>query len=86
MNPHNVAELAGEEKQASLTAQRDEFSKNWTVENGELVNDGHGPYATTEEEFGDIEFLIEYKTVAKADSGIYLRHATGADLGRKSGI
>src|SRR5690606_6760452 len=41
--------------------------------NGELVNDGRGPYATTEEEFGDIEFLIEYKTVPKADSGIYLR-------------
>lgn len=37
------------------------------------MNDGHGPYATTDEEFGDIEFLIEYKTVAKADSGIYLR-------------
>jgi hypothetical protein len=33
----------------------------------------HGPYATTDEEFGDIEFLIEYKTVPKADSGIYLR-------------
>ena len=73
LNPHNVGKLAGEEKQASLTAQRAEFPKNWTVENGELVNDGHGPYATTEEEFGDIEFLIEYKTVAKADSGIYLR-------------
>jgi hypothetical protein len=47
--------------------------KNWYVESGELVNDGNGPYATTEEEFGDIEFLIDYKTVAKADSGIYLR-------------
>ena len=37
------------------------------------MNDGNGPYATTDEEFGDIEFLIEYKTVPKADSGIYLR-------------
>jgi hypothetical protein len=33
----------------------------------------HGPYATTEAEFGDIELLLEYKTVPKADSGIYLR-------------
>ena len=40
------------------------------VEKGELVNDGHGPYATTDEEFGDIELLMEYKTVPKADSGI----------------
>jgi hypothetical protein len=37
------------------------------------VNDGRGPYATTQGEFGDIELCIEYKTVAKADSGIYLR-------------
>lgn len=73
LNPHNVAKLAGEERETNLKAQRAEFPKNWTVENGELVNDGHGPYATTVEEFGDIEFQIEYKTVAKADSGIYLR-------------
>ncbi len=38
-----------------------------------MINSGTGPYATTDEEFGDIELLIEYKTVAKADSGIYLR-------------
>ena len=37
------------------------------------MNDGNGPYATTEREYGDIELLVEYRTVAKADSGIYLR-------------
>jgi len=73
LNPHSAASLSGEAKDANLKAQREEFPKNWTVENGELVNDGHGPYATTDEEFGDIEFLIDYKTVAHADSGIYLR-------------
>lgn len=73
LNPHSVARLEGEKKEASLAKQREEFPTNWTVENGELVNDGHGPYATTDEEFGDIELLLEYKTVAKADSGIYLR-------------
>jgi len=46
---------------------------HWTVENGELVNDGHGVYLTTNKEYGDIELLIDYKTVASADSGIYLR-------------
>ena len=65
--------LTGDEKKANLAQQRADFPKHWTVENGELVNDGHGPYATTDEEFGDIELLIEYKTVPKADSGIYLR-------------
>lgn len=73
LNPHNVVKLTGEEKKANLAQQRADFPNHWTVENGELVNDGHGPYATTDEDFGDMEFLIEYKTVPKADSGIYLR-------------
>lgn len=73
LNPHSVVKLEGEKREANLAKQREEFPKFWSVENGELVNDGNGPYATTDEEFGDIEFLIDYKTVAKADSGIYLR-------------
>lgn len=73
LNPHSVAKLTGEKKDAALQKMREEFAEHWTVENGELVNSGTGPYATTQEEFGDIELLIEYKTVAKADSGIYLR-------------
>lgn len=73
LNPHNVPKQPGAEKDANLAKQRAEFPNHWTVENGELVNDGNGPYATTEQEFGDFELLIEYKTVAKADSGIYLR-------------
>lgn len=73
LNPHTVEKLQGEKKDASLKKQREEFPQHWRVENGELVNAGTGPYATTEQEFGDIELLIEYKTVAHADSGIYLR-------------
>lgn len=46
---------------------------HWSVENGELVNDGQGAYATTEKDYGDFELLVEYKTVPRADSGIYLR-------------
>lgn len=72
-NPHSSAKLSGDELEANLKQQRAEFASHWRVEDGELVNDGHGPYATTEEEFGDIELLIDYKTVPKADSGIYLR-------------
>jgi hypothetical protein len=73
LNPHSVTKLEGEKKEAALKKMREEFATNWTVENGEFVNDGHGPYATTDADYGDIEFLIEYKTVPKADSGIYLR-------------
>lgn len=46
---------------------------HWRAEDGELINDGHGAYATTEKDYGDFELLVEYRTVAKADSGIYLR-------------
>ena len=46
---------------------------HWSVQNGELVNDGQGAYATTEKDYGNFELRLEYKTVAKADSGIYLR-------------
>lgn len=73
LNPHQGPKLTGEKKAADLAKQRTDFPQHWRVENGELVNAGKGPYATTDEEFGDIELRIEYKTVAKADSGIYLR-------------
>lgn len=46
---------------------------HWTVKDGALINDGNGVYLTTDAEYGDIELFIDYKTVAKADSGIYLR-------------
>ena len=73
LNPHSSAKLSGEKLEANLAKQRAEFPEHWRVEDGELVNDGHGPYATSDEEFGDIELRLEYKTVPKADSGIYLR-------------
>ncbi len=59
---------------ASMTEVNPQTGKpHWYVENGELVNDGQGAYATTERDFGDFELLVEYKTVPRADSGIYLR-------------
>ena len=73
LNPHSVGKLEGASREAVLQKMRDEFAQHWRVENGELVNVGTGPYATTDGDFGDIELLIEYKTVPGADSGIYLR-------------
>ncbi|UUO04498.1 DUF1080 domain-containing protein [Blastopirellula sp. J2-11] len=75
LNPHLSAKLVGEEKDKNLLKQRAEFSKYWRVEDGSLVNDGKGPYATTEDDFGDIELQLEYKTAPGADSGVYLRGA-----------
>lgn len=71
-NPHTT-DRAKEGNHKSLKAQQAEFVEHWKVEDGAFVNDGHGPYATTNREYGDIEFTVDYKTVPKADSGIYLR-------------
>jgi hypothetical protein len=70
-NPHDTAKA--KDAAASLQAQAEEFPKHWSVENGELVNDGSGPYATTDAEYGDFELLIDFRLAPKCDSGIYLR-------------
>lgn len=61
------------DRAAKIAEWTKSMKEHWTVENGELVNDGHGAYASTEKDYGDFELLLEYKTVPKADSGIYLR-------------
>ncbi|HPA18525.1 MAG TPA: DUF1080 domain-containing protein [Verrucomicrobiae bacterium] len=73
LNPHQIYRLQEEKKETARKAMLEEFPKHWRVENGELVNGGTGPYATTDEDFGDIELLVDYRTVPGADSGIYLR-------------
>ncbi|MGH7129718.1 MAG: 3-keto-disaccharide hydrolase, partial [Planctomycetaceae bacterium] len=72
-DPNKLAVMTEHERQKQENAWMQEAEKHWTVEDGELVNDGKGPYLTTDQEFGDIELLIEYKTAPLADSGIYLR-------------
>lgn len=72
-DPRELAKLSADERASKRAGDDVAFRKHWRVENGELVNDGDGPYATTEREYGDIDLRLEYRTVAKADSGIYLR-------------
>ena len=73
IDPRKLAALAADEK-SRLQAEDDAaFRAHWRIERGELVNDGKGPYATTARDYGDIELRLEYRTVANADSGIYLR-------------
>jgi hypothetical protein len=72
-SPAGLAKLTPEDRTKKIDEWTVDSKKHWSVQNGELVNDGNGAYLTTDKEYGDIELLIEYKTVAKADSGIYLR-------------
>lgn len=73
LDPREEAALEPE-RRAELQAQWNaELRAHWRVEDGEIVNDGAGPYLTTGRAFGDVEFDLEYRTVPGADSGIYLR-------------
>lgn len=73
LDPRKLAEMSDEERAKLREESLPDVNEHWSVENGELVNDGHGKYLTTNQDFGDIELYIDYKTVPKADSGIYLR-------------
>jgi hypothetical protein len=72
-DPYKLAALSEDERKAKIAEWTEDAKKHWTVDNGELVNDGKGAYLTTDKDLGDIELLIDYKTVPLADSGIYLR-------------
>ena len=65
--------LPEDERQALEAEWTDDMRAHWRAEGPELVNDGQGKYATTVRDYGDFELLVEYRTVPKADSGIYLR-------------
>jgi len=72
-NPHSVAKLTGEKKDAMLAKMREEFPQHWSVKDGEILNPGTGAYATTDKDYGDFELVLEYNMAPKGDSGVYLR-------------
>lgn len=72
-SPYKLAAMPADEKQKLLAEDAASVAAHWRVEQGELVNDGQGAFLTTDREYGDAVYTLEYKTVALADSGIYLR-------------
>ena len=72
-DPIKLAAMQGDKRAALLAEDEQSATAHWRCENGELINDGHGAFLTTDKSYGDAVFWLEYKTVAKADSGIYLR-------------
>lgn len=72
-DPAKYAAMPEEERAKKRAADMDNLNTHWHVENGELVNDGKGVYATTDRDYGDIELYVDYKMLPKGDSGIYLR-------------
>ena len=46
---------------------------NWTVENGTLVNNGHGAEIITTSKFEDLKLHLEFNCGETSNSGVYLR-------------
>ena len=72
-DPEKLASMPEADRMAQIAKWTATMKDHWRVENAELINDGKGDYATTTRDYGNFELRIEYKTVAGADSGIYLR-------------
>lgn len=73
-NPYEMAKWKPEEKEKNEKAAAENLARHWRVENGEIINDGSGVYLTTNQDYRDFEFRVEWKMMApNGDSGIYLR-------------
>ncbi len=72
-NPLTRAKMTPEALAEAQKKSDAEMAKHWRVENGELVNDGGGPFLCTEKQYGDFEMWVDWMIQAGGDSGIYLR-------------
>lgn len=73
-DPRKWEAMSPDEQAQKLKADNESLHQHWRVEDGLLINDGKGKYATTKEKFGDFILLVDWKMVApNGDSGIYLR-------------
>ena len=72
-DPRKYEALTAADFKAKHDASLADIQQHWSVNNGELVNDGQGLFLTTDKNYGDFELYADYKTVPLADSGIYLR-------------
>lgn len=73
VNPYEIAQWSDEQRREKQAKADEDMRQHWKAEGGEIINDGHGVYLTTAKDYGDVEFLIDWKMTPGTDSGIYLR-------------
>jgi hypothetical protein len=71
-SPAEVTKMSAEDRDKWYAQWTEDMKKNWTIENGELVNKGKGAYVATKD-YGDVEFMVDYKMEPTVDSGIYMK-------------
>ena len=73
-NPHDYVKLRDAKK---IAAKREQdlkvFPTHWQIKDGVIHNDGHGPYLCTVKDYGDVEFMVDFRLDEGSDSGIYMR-------------
>ncbi|QDT10373.1 3-keto-disaccharide hydrolase [Planctomycetes bacterium K23_9] len=72
-DPNKLAAMSEEDRQSKIEEWTADAKEHWSVEKGDLVNDGKGAYLVTDKDYTDYELKLKYKTVPVADSGIYLK-------------
>ena len=72
-NPFKRAAATPEELAAAQAEANKLMTEHWKVENGALVYDGMGSSLAAEKDYGDFEMYVDWKILAKGDSGIYVR-------------
>ncbi len=72
-NPITRAKMKSEELAEAQKKADEKMREHWKVEDGVLVFDGKGDSLCTAKDYGNFEMLVDWKILAKGDSGIYLR-------------
>jgi len=73
-DPRELQQMTSEQRADKQQQDDADMRLHWSVDNGEIVSDGHGVFLTTERDFGNFELLVDWKMVEpNGDSGIYLR-------------
>jgi len=74
LDPAKLAAMPEAERAEKMDEWMAGVKKHWRVENGELVNDGAGPYLVTNQEYRDFDLTLDFKISPGADSGVYLKN------------
>ncbi len=72
-SPVKLSKMTDEERTALREKNATDVAAHWQARKGSIYNDGKGVYLTTDQEYGDVEFWVDYKMAPKGDSGVYLR-------------
>jgi len=72
-DPKKRAQMSPAELAAAQEKADQRMRDHWKVIDGVLVFDGKGDNLCTSKDYGDFEFLVDWKIEEKGDSGIYLR-------------